>query len=111
MLPENQDELTDRRAAPPEIEPISIAEAQAILADALAPYLADGWHVLDRSPAWARLTRDKRNLDVRVDLLGEVEAHESGLTPLQDSGRLIAWVLLLAALLLMLAAAAALGIW
>ena len=110
MLPENQDDLTERRAAQPEIEPISTAEAQAILADALAPYLADGWHVLDRSPAWARLTRGKRNLDVRVDLLGEVEAHESDLTPLQDSGRLIAWVLLLTSLLLALAVAAALGI-
>ena len=110
MLPENQDELTERRAAPPEIEPISIAEAQAILADALAPYLAEGWHVLDRSPAWARLTRGKRNLGGRVDLRGAGETHESDLTPLQDSGRLIAWVLLLTSLLLALAVAAALGI-
>lgn len=110
MLPENQDELSEQWAASPEIEPISTAEAQAILADALAPYLADGWHVLDRSPAMARLTRGQRNLDVRVDLLGAVEIEESSLTPLQDSGRLIAWVLLLTSLLLALAIAAALGI-
>ena len=51
-----------------------------------------------------------RNLDVRVDLLGQVETEESGLTPLQDSGRLTAWVLLLALLLVVLALSAALGI-
>ncbi|GIV81085.1 MAG: hypothetical protein KatS3mg051_0439 [Anaerolineae bacterium] len=58
----------------------------------------------------ARLTRGDRNLDVRVDLLGEVEVKESTLTPLQDSGRLVAWMLLLTSLLLALAIAAALGI-
>ncbi len=58
----------------------------------------------------ARLTRGDRNLDVRVDLLGEVEVKESALTPLQDSGRLVAWMLLLTSLLLALAIAAALGI-
>jgi hypothetical protein len=51
-----------------------------------------------------------RNLDVRVDLIGRVEVQESGLTPLQDSGRLTAWVLLLAALLVTLALSSALGI-
>jgi hypothetical protein len=45
-----------------------------------------------------------------VDLLGKLEPEESGLTPLQDSGRLIAWVLLLATLLIVLALSAALGI-
>ena len=51
-----------------------------------------------------------RNLDIRVDLLGQVETEESGLTPLQDSGRLMAWMVLLAALLVVLALSTALGI-
>jgi hypothetical protein len=42
--------------------------------------------------------------------LGQIVTQESGLTPLQDSGRLTAWVLLLAALLVALALSAALGI-
>jgi hypothetical protein len=96
---------------PSEIEPISPAEAEKILEEALQPYLADEWRLLDRGPYAARLTRDVRNLDIRIDLLGQVITEESGLTPLQESGRLIAWVLLLAALLIALALSAALGIW
>ena len=92
------------------IEPIAAEDAAQILARAIEPYLADGWHVLDRGAYSARLTRGVRNLDVRVDLLGQVETEESGLTPLQDSGRLTAWVLLLVTLLVVLALSAALGI-
>jgi len=95
---------------PSGIEPIAADDAALILAQAIEPYLADGWHVLDRSAYSARLTRGIRNLDVRVDLLGQVETEESSLTPLQDSGRLAAWVLLLATLLVVLALSAALGI-
>jgi hypothetical protein len=94
----------------PEVEPINPAEAEKILAEALTPYLADEWRLLDRGPYAARLTRGVRNLDIRIDLLGQVVTEESGLTPLQESGRLIAWVLLLAALLIALAFSAALGI-
>ena len=93
-----------------EIEPIGIAEAEKIMEEALQPYLADEWRVIDRGPYAARLTRGMRNLDIRVDLLGQVETEESGLTPVQDSGRLMAWMLLLAALLVVLALSAALGI-
>jgi hypothetical protein len=93
-----------------EIEPISPQDAEAILKTALEPYLADGWTVLDRGAYHARLTRGLRNLDVRVDLLGAVSTEESGLSPLQDSGRLTAWVMLLATLLVVLALASALGI-
>jgi hypothetical protein len=93
-----------------EIEPVGIDEAERILEDALQPYLAEDWRIIDRGPYAARLTRGVRNLDIRVDLLGQVEAEESGLTPLQDSGRLMAWMVLLAALLVVLALSAALGI-
>jgi hypothetical protein len=93
-----------------EIEPIGIDEAEKIMEEALQPYLAEDWRIIDRGPYAARLTRGVRNLDIRVDLLGQVEVEESGLTPLQDSGRLMAWMVLLAALLVVLALSAALGI-
>lgn len=98
------------RSEQPEVEPISLAESEKILEEALAPYLSDDWRIVDRGPDAARLTRGTRNLDLRVDLLGQVITEESALTPLQDSGRLIAWMLLLAALLIGLAFSAALGI-
>ena len=103
---------TDPTAPPPEeeIEPLDPAEAERILEEAIAPYLADEWIVLHRSPYAVRLTRGLRNMDVRVDLLGQVETEETGLTPLQESGRLTAWVVMLAMLLVALALATALGI-
>jgi hypothetical protein len=107
--PDASSEVPSQPASEPEIDPISPEDAEIVLAKAIEPYLADGWHILDRSPYLARLTRGMHNLDVRVDLLGQVETHESGLTPLQDSGRLMAWVLLLASLLVVLALATALG--
>ena len=110
MLPDTAPELDPQKPSEPEIEPISPEEAEAILKQALEPYLAEGWHVIDHGAYLARLTRGKRNLDIRIDLLGQVEKEEMGLTPLQDSGRLTAWILLLAALLVVLALSAALGI-
>jgi hypothetical protein len=110
MLPDHAPKLDPQKPPAPEIDPISPQEAEAILQQALKPYLADGWHLIDHSAYAARLTREMRNLDVRVDLIGRVEVQESGLTPLQDSGRLTAWVLLLAALLVTLALSSALGI-
>jgi len=110
MLPDTQPKMTTPSSSKPEIEPISPEAASKILQTALEPYIADGWQLLDQSAYAARLTRGMRNLDIRVDLLGQVEAHESGLTPLQNSGRLTAWVLLLASLLVALALASALGI-
>ena len=106
MPPDTLSDSTEQ----PEIEPVGIAEAEKILGEALQPYLAEDWRVIDRGPYAARLTRGMRNLDVRIDLLGQVETEESGLTPLQDSGRLMAWMVLLAALLVVLALSAALGI-
>jgi hypothetical protein len=94
----------------PEVEPIAPEAAAALLDGAIQPYLDDGWHILDRSAYAVRLTRGMRNLDVRVDLLGQIEKQESGLTPLQDSGRLMAWMLLLAMLLVVMAVATVLGI-
>lgn len=103
MIPEISSE-------PDEIEPINPEEADKIMQKALDSYRAEGWMVLDRGAYASRLTRGRRNLDVRVDLLGQLEVEESGLTPLQDSGRLIAWIVLLAMLLVVLALTSVLGI-
>lgn len=111
MLHDSTPHLDPTPGAPAEIEPISPHDAAILLAQALEPYLADGWHVLDQDAYAARLVRGDRNLDLRVDLLGQVEAHETGLTALQDSGRLVAWVLLITALLLALTITSALGVW
>jgi hypothetical protein len=110
MLPDNTPNLSQKPESKPEVEPISAAEAEAILEKTLQPYLTDGWHVLDRNAYSARLTRGTRNLDIRVDLLGQIETQESGLTPLQESGRLTAWILLITSLLVALAVSTALGI-
>lgn len=110
MMP---DRSSTSRTSPerPEIEPIGPDEAHAILTTAMQPYLEDGWQVIHESAYIARLTRDMRNVDLRIDLLGKVEVEEKGLTPLQESGRLMAWLVLLAMLLVALALSSALGIF
>ncbi len=96
--------------AEPEVEPVDPQTAEAALSEALAPYLAEDWRVLHRDAYSARLRRAGRNVDVWVDLLGDVQTRERGPTPLQESGRLMAWMVLLAMLLLALALSAALGL-
>ena len=112
MLHDNNPPELDPTSGPPaEIEPISPREAERILAQALEPYLSEGWRVLDRDAYTARLTRENRILDVRVDLIGQVEAQETDRSALPDSGRLVAWVVLVMALLLALAVTSALRLW
>src|SRR5690606_32410986 len=65
MLHDNNPPELDPTSGPPaEIEPISPREAERILAQALEPYLSEGWRVLDRDAYTARLTRENRILDV-----------------------------------------------
>ncbi len=84
------------------IEPIPADEARVILERAIAERLGDDWE--DESVGWvrvtghdymARLTRGRVNVDFYVDLLGEVTVETSEISPAQDSGRLVAFVLLL----------------
>ncbi len=112
MLPENPPtpEMLHPNPTEPEVEPIDPQTAETILHEAIAPYLAEGWRVLHRDAYSARLRRDAHNVDVWVDLLGDVQTRERGLTPLQESGRLLAWTVLLAMLLVALALSAALGL-
>ncbi|MBN2470565.1 MAG: hypothetical protein JXN59_07565 [Anaerolineae bacterium] len=98
--------MSTRPEAP---EPIAPEEARQALEAAIAPYLADGWIVLVEHDYMARLTKGRRNLEFFVDLLGEVSVTESGLSPVQEAGRLVAWLLLLVAFLLVVALASALG--
>lgn len=110
MLPDTGPNPSTPAPEEPEIEVIPPDQADAILQEALLPYLQEGWSVIHRGPYNTRLTRNKRNLDIRVDLLGKVEMVETDLTPLQESGRLIAWMLLLVSLLAALVVGTALGI-
>ncbi len=90
-------------------EPIAPQEARQRLEAAIAPYLAAGWVVRAEHDYMARLTRGRRRVDFYVDLLGEVSSEEGQINPAQDSGRLVAWLLLVLAFLLALALASALG--
>lgn len=86
-------------------------EAAAILEPKLAELEADGWKVLVHTDYMARLTRGNHNLDVRVDLLGNLEIEEARLSPLQESGWMIAFVLFLITFLLVLTLASGLGVF
>lgn len=94
---------------PPEVEPVAPEDARQALDEALAPYLADGWTVLVAHDFMARITRGQQNLDFHVDLLGDVRIEEHDLSPVQDAGRLVAWLLLLVSFLLAIAIASAVG--
>lgn len=98
------------------IEPIAPDEARAILERAMRERLGEGWR--DEPNGWqlvtghdymARVTRGRTNVDFYVDLLGEVRVETGEITPAQDSGRLIAWMLLLVSLALAFMLARAVG--
>jgi hypothetical protein len=105
--------LTDPSDA---IEPIAPEAARARLDAAILAQLGegwddadDGWIVISRHDYMARLTKGRENVDFYVDLLGNVEVKRSAISPAQDVGRLIAWMVLGASILLALAVARAAG--
>lgn len=59
-----------------------------------------GWAVIHDGDYLIRLTRGVTNLDFECDLLGEVTIIERPINPLQASGRLIAWMVLISSLFL-----------
>lgn len=84
-----------------EIEPIPAHEARAILDTAIRERLgADwqdeegGWVLVNGHDYMARLNKGRTNLDFYVDLLGNVNIEEKELNAAQDTGRLVAWILL-----------------
>jgi hypothetical protein len=83
------------------VEPIPPEQAREILEQALRERLGDDWRDEDSGWQWitghdymTRVTRGRINVDFYVDLLGEVTITESPISPAQDSGRSLAWVLL-----------------
>jgi hypothetical protein len=87
------------------IEPIPPEQAQQILEAAIRQRLGDdwqdedsGWAVVTSHAYMARLTRGRTNMDFYVDLLGQVRVEVKEINPAQDSGRMIAWMLLLLSL-------------
>jgi hypothetical protein len=89
------------------IEPIPADEARALLEQAMRERLGDDWD--DEESGWtrvtghdymARVTRGRVNMDFYVDLLGNVTVEQREINPGQDSGRTIAWVLLLLSLVI-----------
>jgi hypothetical protein len=99
-----------------EIEPIPADQARVILERAIRERCGDDWR--DEESGWiyvtghdymARLTRGRVNLDFYVDLLGEVTVTRSEINSAQDSGRIVAWMLLLLSLGIAYALARAIG--
>lgn len=87
------------------VEPIAPEQARQILEAAVRERLGDnwqdedsGWAVVTSHAYMARLTRGRTNIDFYVDLLGAVTVEVKEISPVQDSGRLIAWLLLLLSL-------------
>jgi hypothetical protein len=86
-----------------ELEPISAQQARAILEQAMRERLGDNWQnddwaLITGHDYMARVTKGRRNVDFYVDLLGNVRVEEREVNPGQDSGRLIAWLILLLSL-------------
>lgn len=87
------------------IKPIPPEQARQILEAAIREQLGDnwqdedsGWAVITSHAYMARLNRGRTNVDFYVDLLGNVTVETKEVNPAQDSGRLVAWLLLLLSL-------------
>jgi hypothetical protein len=98
------------------VEPISAEQARAALEAAIRQHLGDnwrdedsGWDIVTQHDYMARLSRGRVNVDFYVDLLGNVEVKTSEISPVQDSGRLIVWSLLIVSIILALVIARIVG--
>lgn len=95
-----------------EVEIITPEEAEVILQPEVEKLVNEGWRVVHQSSFAARLVKERDLIDLRVDLLGQLEKKQ-GVTLLYgpEIGRIVAWVLLLSSLLVALALASALGVF
>ncbi len=102
-MDDSRDAPQDSAQPPP--EPIPPEQARAILDGAMRQRLGDDWQ--DEDSGWlmvsghdymARVTRGRVNVDFYVDLLGGVSVTEGEINSAQDSGRLIASILLMLSL-------------
>lgn len=92
------------------IEPIMPEAAAAILEPEVQRLEADGWVVMVQTDYMARLTRGRRNMELYVDLLGELSIQEKPLDAVQESGRIVAIMLLLVTFIFILTLLSILGI-
>lgn len=94
-----------------EIEVIDPDEAEILLRPEVEQLMADGWQLVSKPLYGARLRRGNEIIDLRVDLLGKIERETKlSLFSGADTGRLVAWVLLITTLLVTLTLASALGL-
>lgn len=87
-------------------------EAEVILRPEVEQLVAEGWRVVSKPLYGVRLERERDIVDLRVDLLGNV-IRESKIKLFigADTGRIVAWVLLIATLLVVLTLASVLGLF
>lgn len=92
------------------LDPIPPEQAAAIIEPKLQELQAQGWKLISATDYSARLIRAKMNLDVWVDLLGEIEMQEKPTTLLQETGQIIAILFLILVVLFVLVILSLLGI-
>ncbi len=91
-------------------------EARALVKNAIITRYGDtwdsdgGWLVVHQSDYLIRINKGVLNVDFACDLIGNVTITESPISPLQASGRIVAWMVLGASMLIALAIAWATGI-
>lgn len=100
---------------PDNFEPLSLDESRAIVEAAIAERLGENWRkewlVVHNDPTLMRLNNDRTNLDFQIDLLGNVEVTERAANPVQLSGRLVVWAVLLSSLFLAFVLATVAGVF
>lgn len=90
---------------------ISPEQAEDILRPVVQELQQEGWRIVAKPLYGVRLERGIEVLDMRVDLLGNIESETKyNVMTSAVKGRLVAWVLLLTTLLVVLAFANAVGL-
>lgn len=86
-------------------------EAEDLLRPEVEQLVAEGWRIVSKPLYGVRLERERDVLDLRVDLLGNIIREQKlKLFSGADTGRIVAWVLLIASLLVVLTLASVLGL-
>ena len=94
-----------------EIEIVTPDQAEDLLRPEVEKLMEEGWRIVSKPLYGVRLEKEREILDLRVDLLGNIERDTKlSLFTGAETGRLVAWVLLLASLLVTLVLASQLGL-
>lgn len=92
------------------IQIIEPEQAAALLQPQIEALCAEGWVVILQTDYDARLTRGDSNLDLHIDLLGELSITESPLTDVQKIGQIVALILVMVSFLVLLTLVSVLGL-